>query len=100
VLKQDYVGFFLPRRRAISCDTVRVKDTLTMPAAPVLQKGQRWNTTDHQMRIYRVGVHLVEFRLFKLADGTPQHKLVRSSLETVASVQGYLREHQAVLGEE
>ena len=52
---------------------------------------------EYQMRIYRVGIHLVEFRLFKLNDGTPQHRLARSSLETVASVHDYLRKHQAVL---
>lgn len=52
---------------------------------------------EQQMRIYRVGIHLVEFRLFKLNEGAPQHRLARSNLETVASVQDYLRKHQAVL---
>ena len=56
--------------------------------------------TDQQMRIYRVGVHLIEFRLFKLNNGAPLQKLGRSSLETVGCVQDYLQKHQAVLGNE
>ncbi len=75
-------------------------ETLALAATPVLQKGQQWNMAEHQMRIYRVGVYLVEFRLFKLSNGAPQHKPGRSSLESVTSVQGYLRQHQAVLGKE
>jgi hypothetical protein len=65
-----------------------------------LRKGQRWNMADQQMRIYHVGVHLVEFRMFKVTSGTPQQKLGKSSLETVRSVQDYLQKHQAVLGAE
>ena len=68
-------------------------------AVPALCKGQRWNMAEQQMRIYHVGIRLVEFRLFKRTDGTPQHKLGRSSLEPVAIVQDYLRKHGAVLGE-
>jgi len=55
---------------------------------------------ERQLRIYRVGVHLVEFRLFKVSGGLPQQKLGRSSLETVASVQDYLEKHRAVLGKQ
>lgn len=55
---------------------------------------------DQQMRIYHVGVHLVEFRMFKVSSGTPQQKLGKSSLETVRSVRDYLQKHQAVLGNE
>ena len=36
--------------------------TITGTSTPLLQKGQRWNMADQQLRIYRVGVHLVEFR--------------------------------------
>jgi hypothetical protein len=54
---------------------------------------------DQQLRIYRVGIHLVEFRVLKLQEGTPRPKLGRSSLETVGAVQEYLHKHQAVLGE-
>lgn len=67
---------------------------------PSLRKGQRWHMADQQLRIYHVGVHLVEFRIFKVTSGIPEHKLGRSSLETVASVQDYLEKHQAVLGSE
>lgn len=66
----------------------------------LLRKGQRWNMMDQQMRIYRVGVHLVEFRLFKLGNGGAQNKVGRSSLETVASVRDFLQKHRAVLGNE
>lgn len=52
------------------------------------------------MRIYHVGVLLVEFRIFKVSSGVPQQKLGRSNLETVESVQDYLEKHQAVLGNE
>ena len=52
---------------------------------------------DQQLRIYRVGVHLVEFRVMKLQEGTPRPKLGRSSLETVGAVRDYLQKHQAVL---
>ena len=52
---------------------------------------------DQQLRIYHAGIRLVEFRLFKRTDGTPQHKLGRSSLEPVGTVQDYLEKHQAVL---
>ena len=67
-------------------------------AAPLeLRKGQRWTMAEQQLRIYRVGVHLVEFRVFKSQGGVTQQKLGRSSLELIATVQGYLQKHQAVL---
>lgn len=69
-------------------------------AAPPLRKGQRWNMADEQLRIYRVGVHLVEFRVFKCRDGSKQPRVGRSSLETIGAVQAYLQRHQAVLGPE
>jgi len=73
--------------------------TITGTSTPLLQKGQRWNMADQQLRIYRVGVHLVEFRVVKLQDGlSPKLKFGRSSLETVTSVLNYLQKHQAVLG--
>jgi hypothetical protein len=75
--------------------------TTTGTSTPLLRKGQRWNMADQQLRIYRVGVHLVEFRVVKLQDGlSPKLKFGRSSLETVASVQNYLQKHQAVLGDD
>lgn len=55
---------------------------------------------DLQMRIYHVGVHLVEFRMFKGSGSVPQQKLGRSNLETVESVQDYLAKHRAVLSKE
>ena len=55
---------------------------------------------DQQLRIYRVGIRLVEFRIFKAKNGETPHKLGRTSLETVASVQDYLQKHQAVLDKE
>jgi hypothetical protein len=69
-------------------------------AAPLLRKGQHWHMVNEQLRIYRVGILLVEFRLIKLTGGLSRHKLGRSSLETIASVQDYLQRHQAVLGKE
>ena len=69
-------------------------------AVRLLRKGQRWDMAEQQMRIYRVGVHLVEFRMFKVSGGVAQHKLGRSSLETVGCVQDYLTKHEAVLGKE
>ena len=69
----------------------------TAPAPPVLCKGQRWDIGDQQMRIYRVGIHLVEFRLFKVQDGAPQPRLGRSSLEPVGTVLDYLQKRHAVL---
>ena len=54
---------------------------------------------DRQMRIYHVGLRLVEYRLFRLQDGMRDHKLGRSNLETLKSVQEYLQKHQAVLGD-
>lgn len=63
----------------------------------VLEKGQRWNMAESQMRIYRVGIHLVEFRMFKLTQGSRRAKAARSSLETVAVVRDYLKEQRAVL---
>ena len=66
----------------------------------LLRRGQHWNMADQQLRIYRVGIRLVEFRLFKVKSGSTSHKLGRSSLETIASVQDYLQKNQAVLGKE
>ena len=95
-------GLFLLRWRMKACDTFTVTNvpaTATV-VEPFLRKGQHWNMADQQLRIYRVGILLVEFRLFKVADGLRAHKLGRSSLETIASVQDYLLKHQAVLGKE
>jgi len=80
------------------CDCLQVRNVpeTTLAARP-LRKGQRWNMGDQQLRIYHVGILLVEFRVFKLHSGVPEHKLGRSSLETVSSVQDYLEKHQAVL---
>jgi len=55
---------------------------------------------DQQLRIYHVGIRLVEFRVLKIQPDMARPKLGRSSLETIASVQDYLQKHQAVLGEE
>jgi len=77
-----------------------VRNVSTIAITPVLRKGQRWNMLDQQLRIYRVGIHLVEFRVFKSQVGVTQQKLGRSSLEPIATVQGYLQKHQAVLGSE
>ena len=55
---------------------------------------------DQQLRIYRVGVHLVEFRVFKIQGAAPPQKFGRSSLETVRMVQDYLQKHRAVLGDD
>ena len=52
---------------------------------------------DRQMRIYHVGIRLVEFRILRLQNGMREERLGRSSLETVKSVQDYLQKHQAVL---
>ena len=49
------------------------------------------------MRIYHVGILLVEFRILRLQNGMREERLGRSSLETVKSVQDYLQKHQAVL---
>lgn len=70
------------------------------PAPLALRKGQRWNMADQQLRIYHVGIRLVEFRVLKLQPDMARPKLGRSSLETIASVQDYLQKHQAVLGAE
>ena len=55
---------------------------------------------DRQMRIYHVGIRLVEFRVFRIQKGMREERLGRSSLETVKSVQDYLQKHRAVLSDE
>ncbi|HKQ39351.1 MAG TPA: hypothetical protein VJ063_14830 [Verrucomicrobiae bacterium] len=70
------------------------------PTVRALRKGQHWNMADQQLRIYHVGIRLVEFRVLKVKPEMARPKLGRSSLETIASVQNYLQKHQAVLGQE
>src|SRR6476619_3481487 len=44
---------------------LQVKSISAMAVPVALRKGQRWTMAEQQLRIYRVGVHLVEFRVFK-----------------------------------
>jgi hypothetical protein len=76
---------------------LRMRDA-SIPSTPLLLcKGQRWNMADRELRIYRVGLRLVEFRVFKAPNASSRQQLGPSSLETVGAVQAYLRKHQAVL---
>ena len=95
-------GFFLLLFALKACDTPPMTNVsaTAVVAAPFLRKGQHWSMADQQLRIYRVGIRLVEFRIFKAKNGETPHKLGRTSLETVASVQDYLQKHQAVLDKE
>ena len=69
---------------------------------PSLKEGQVWTLADQCLEIKRVGKHLVEILITRKNPNKPEQKpfRLRKQLESIVTVQNFLRAHNAVIAEQ
>ncbi len=64
---------------------------------PLFEKGQIWLMKDMHLLIRRVGKRLVEFTIFKGREEVRGKRISASRLESIQTLQDYLRARKAIL---
>jgi hypothetical protein len=61
--------------------------------SPALTKGQLWKTATAYIQIWDIGKRLIDYKMMK----EPGMKAVRTQATTIATLQTYLNDNEAVL---